>query len=298
MHWNSTEQIATYFDLLNETDGESQSLKKAISKKLAQIHPDKNGNEFANPETEHLWHELQSAKEFVEKVTATEAQTSEHQLIPISQMTELVRLITQSNSQPFETRLSSLKIEAREDARAKGMIPRIGSGVFAAVSAFLFTFSSSAKDHPLLGQWLQTSIAQYMLLAATLYSGMFFLMTWSRERRQETLVEFLSSEEGLRKTLANLFSERLHREENPRRFTLRELTAQLRPSYHREHSSVLLVLLGGQSISLSVADKIASLHVERLSKRGVIIELPQKALDRMFEVSRATFDELTKHRLA
>lgn len=293
MNWNSPEQIATYFGLRDAAEDDLEALRRAVTKKMASIHPDTNPDGFSDQETEELWHQLHSAKEFIEKaIASSRSESSGNQLIPVSQVTALVKSITQAGLQPAETRLSSLKVEAREDARSRGFIPRIGSGVFATISAFLFTFSSSAKDHPLLGEWLQTTTAQYFLLAAMLYSGMFFFMTWTRERRQETLVEFLSSEEGLRETMTNLFQRRSDRNEQFRRFTLRNLTEELRPSRHREHFSPLSVLFGGQYISRSVADQIAALHVERLVKRGVIIELPQKGLDRVFEVSRATYTEI------
>ena len=297
MKWNSTEQIATYFDLRGTDEDGLDALRRAITKKMASIHPDTNRDGFPNSETEELWHTLHSAKEFIEKSIASSGlESSQNQLIPVSQVTELVKSITQAGLQPVETRLLSLKTEARDDARSRGIVPRIGSGVFAAVSTFLFTFSSSAKDHPLMGGWLQTTMAQYILLAAMFYSGIFFLMTWTRERRQEELVEFLSTEDGLRETMIHLFRRHSEKHEHTRRFTLRGLTQELMPSRHWEHYSPFLVLFGRQYISRSLADKIAALHVERLLKRGVVIEHPQKGLDRVFEMSGATYEELKNNR--
>lgn len=293
MKWNNPEQIAAYFDLQGFEDGDLAALRRAVVKKMASIHPDKNPEKFSDPKNEELWHELNSAKEFIQdEAEITRPSSSGNEMIPISQVTELVKLITQSNSVPAATRVSELKNEARQDAHSRGFIPRVGSGAFAAVSAFLFTFSSSAKDHPLLGEWLQTTTAQYVLLVAMLYSGMFFVMTWARERRQEGLVEFLCSEEGLRETMIRLLDGRSDRN-HPRKFTLREFTEQLRPSRHRAHYSPLLVLFGGQHISRSIADQISSVQLERLTKRGIVVELPDKGLDRAFEVSRSAYDAIT-----
>jgi hypothetical protein len=297
MNWESSEQIAAFFDLREAAEGDLGALRRAVVKKMASIHPDSNESGFPDFETEELWHQLHSAKAFLdESLAMSKPDTPQNQMIPISQVKELVKIFSQVRSNSIESRLSSLKAEARGDARSRGMVPRIGSGAFAAICAFLFAFPSSAKDNPLIGHWVQTTAAQWILLIATAYSAAFFLMTWTRERRQEELTEFLSSEEGMRQTMIRMIERRARSDGHPRRFTLPEWTKQLMPNRHHEYFSPWLALIGGRNISRSLADKIATLHVERMAERSVIIELPQKGFDRVFEISPATYEELVNQR--
>lgn len=299
MTWNSPEQIATFFNIKDNDDKDLNSLRFSLTKKMASIHPDSNGGTFSDNETEQLWHELQSAKDFIEKSIAdSKSESSKNHMIPIDQVKELLGTFNQLGLQPVTTTISSLKAEARDDARSRGFIPRIGSGAFAAICTFLFAFPNSMKDNPIIGKWLENPMFQLILLVLILYSGVFFLMTWTRERRQAERVEFLSTEEGLRNTMIRLFQQRDKETEHPRRFTLRDFTKALGPSKYSANHPPISLLFGGGSISDSLADKIANLHISKLLSRGVIIETQQEGLDRTFEVSRVIFDELTEKQLS
>lgn len=278
MIWKSIEQVALYFQF-DDVKDDPERLRRAIKGKMKEVHPDPNGDKFENKSTKELWHQLQSAKEFVDE------QAKSTQLIPISQIATLVESLSGSGSYPIEARVTNLKAEARVESRSRNLIPRIGSGVFAAISGFLFTFSSSAKDHPLLGELIGSTIVQVFLLVMAFYSSVFFMLTWRRENLLEEKVGFLSSEEGVRETLIKLLKSR-KKQKQPRRFSLRDLTYEISGNRHGK-SSPSSLLLGDGSISASTADKIAGVQVDRLLKRGLIVELPQNSLEREFEVSPA-----------
>ncbi|NNR20427.1 hypothetical protein GBT08_19215 [Escherichia coli] len=290
MNWDSAEQIAAFFDFPDTLREDPVALRLAIIRKMASVHPDHHQGNFKDIETETLWDQLNSAKVFLDtQDKAAFLDQTSTQLIPLSQVTELVKVISQTGRNSIENSVSSLKAEARSDARSDGIVPRISSGVAATICAFLFAFPNTVKDNPIIGELLKNQQMQLMLLILSFFFAMLFMMTWSNEKRQEAKVDFLSTEEGLKHTLYKL-SRHIN---NSRRFAHNDLIQAIRPSSRNSRSSYLEVMnpfiFSSNRLSMSLADKIASLQLDKLKQRGMIIELPQTGLDRTYEFSETAY---------
>lgn len=301
MNWKDNKEIAAYFKFSNVMESDSSELRQAIVRKMASIHPDNNSGVFIDDESKNLWQHLNSAKEFIDNQSIEKSKGENHkQLIPMSQVMDLVKLITAAGTQTVGLTPSLIKSEVRSDTRTRAFLPRLGSGVFATLSAFFFTFPNTAKDNPIIGPWLQRPESQYYLLCVSLLSGWLFIRTWIQEKRQEELIDFLSSDEGLRRILSKMYCGYVGFNISERKFSLPDFTRaiNLRDSNRgsviaiviREHKSLLLG--STPKLSRSIVDKIALMQIEKLIQRGLIVELSHSGLDRTFELSEAVYNDI------
>ena len=294
MNWDSTEQIAIFFDFPEATHNDPVALRLAITRKMASVHPDNNQGDFEDIKTETLWNQLHSAKAFldVRGKTGIGDQTNT-QMIPLSQVTELVKVITEAGRPSLEASVSALKAEARSDARSDVTVPRISSGAIATICGFLFAFPNTVKDNPIFGHLLKYTEVQLFLFIMSFMFAMIFVMTWSNEKWQEQKVGFLSTEEGLKHTLSALN----HQNNNSRQFTHSNLTQAINPTsrygHFVSHEIMTSFMFGSKRLSMSLTDKIATLQLDKLKQRGVIIELPQAGLERTYEFSESAFRGFT-----
>lgn len=301
MNWKNNKEIAAYFKFSNVMGSDSSELRQAIVRKMASIHPDNNSGIFIDDESKNLWQHLNSAKEFIDNQSIEKSKGENHkQLIPMSQVMDLVKVITAAGTQTVSLTPSLIKSEVRSDTRTRAFLPRLGSGVFATLSAFFFTFPNTAKDNPIIGPWLQRPESQYYLLCVSLLSGWLFIRTWIKEKRQEELIDFLSSDEGLRRILSEMSCGYVGFNISERRFSLPAFTRAINLRYSNREPVIAKVIMGYKSLlfgsmpklSRSIVDKIALMQIEKLIQRGLIVELPHSGLDRMFELSEAAYNDI------
>ncbi|HBU6319966.1 hypothetical protein OIN57_06335 [Klebsiella pneumoniae] len=301
MNWKDNKEIAAYFKFSNVMESDSSELRQAIVRKMASIHPDNNSGIFIDDESKNLWQHLNSAKEFIDNQSIEKSKGENHkQLIPMSQVMDLVKVITAAGTQTVSLTPSLIKSEVRSDTRTRAFLPRLGSGVFATLSAFFFTFPNTAKDNPIIGPWLQRPESQYYLLCVSLLSGWLFIRTWIKEKRQEELIDFLSSDEGLRGILSEMSCGYVGFNISERKFSLPAFTRAINLRYSNREPVIARVIMGYKSLlfgsmpklSRSIVDKIALMQIEKLIQRGLIVELPHSGLDRMFELSEAAYNDI------
>lgn len=290
MNWQSVQQIAKELNL-KATPSDYDALKGELRSNLASIHPDKNGGAFAKKEDEDKYNAISSAYEFVNTVI-----DRSHALIPVSQLPAIIKAVRDAQVAPTQTQINALRTECRSESRVASrdryILPRIGSGTFAAVCGALFTFSGALAEHPILGQFAKNILFQYGLLIAAAYAGFFFLLTWLREMREESKVEWLMSDEGRRL----IFEYFLRKARDPigrnrnGRFAARQVVETiLEDSGHRLRFPSILdatMLFSRGRITSSVAEKIADMHLLELEQRGAIHRIGDPSIDVIYE-----FDE-------
>ncbi len=307
MHWQTPKHIVAHFQL-NAEDDSLDAIRKALKFRMADLHPDSNGGET----DDDVWDQLMSAKDFLD-----DFQDDSRALIPVSQIPALIQALNSAVQRSDVSPAERVRTSTREDIRGRVLLPRIGSGVFAAICAFLFTFSDKVKDHPVLGPWISTSQGQMILLAALLYSALFFVVTWISERAQETRVEWLMTEEGVEESLTRLLryspSGELHRST----FTSRELIALHEHDTARRHSIdwrgdnfsrrilelyirvfSMLLFLPSRRLPAAIAEKVTKGQIDLLVQQDLIRELPRNGFSRVYEVSndvRKTFQKDHSH---
>jgi len=287
MDWENTEQIINHFDLDASFD-DSEKIKKELRKKISQSHPDTNNQETQSHEQKKYWQELLEAKEFMDK-------ENNHQLISISQLPSLIKALTASELIPIDSRINNIKQEAHETLHRKNSLPRIGSGVFAAITGFLFTFSGSLSEHPVLGGLFSSYTSQIVLLALIFYSGVFFVFTWSKERKQEETITWLTSNAGVKKIISNVLREK-NKEENSSALILsaQDLVNEMHNRKQYNEHDPIRYILGSSQLPLQIAEKIASIQIDTLIERGVMAELPVNGFDKKYEISALAAKELCR----
>ncbi|EPF6087188.1 hypothetical protein DMB99_07060 [Proteus mirabilis] len=301
MNWKNNKEIAAYFNLPNITGNDTSELRQAIVRQMALLHPDNNSGIFIDDESKKRWQQLSSAKEFIDNQSIEKSMGENNkQMVPMSQVMDLVKVITATGTQTVSLTPSLIKSEVRSDVRIRAFLPRLGSGVFATLSAFFFTFPNTAKDNPIIGPWLQRPESQYYLLGVSLLSGWLFIRTWIQEKRQEELIDYLSSDEGLRRILSSMFCECFKFNMSERKFSLPDFTRaiKLRHSAREPHIARVMMaykslLLGSApKLSRTIIEKIALMQIEKLIQRGLVVELPHSGLDRIFEISEAAYNDI------
>jgi ribosomal protein S25 len=287
MNWRSTEDVIRSLKLSSDSK-DFNALKRELRTRLAEVHPDKNGGQFADEATEAEYNKISAAYEFI-----THASDDAHALIPVTQLPAIIKAVREAQVAPTQTQINSLKAECRTESRAmahdRHLLPKIGSGVFAAICAFLFTFSGSLADHPLLGMYAKNPMVQIGLLVVAASSGFFFIMTWSRERREEAKVEWLMSDQGRRDIFDKLLREARDPMSGRRKgqFTARQVVdAIMEKSGLHYRSSVSIMasfLFSRRGLSISVAEKITEVHLLELEKRGAIRRVEDPSIEAVYE---------------
>lgn len=284
MAWTSTDDIVKELKL-NSSSDDFNGLKSELRLKLAELHPDKKGGSFTSSDDEEKYNKVAAAYDFVNL-----SSQGSKALIPITQLPAIIKAVRDAQLAPTQSQVSQLRTECREesrfDARNRHTLPRIGSGVFAAICTFLFTFSSSLSEHPLLGFIAKNMVIQMTMVVLAAYAGIFFLLTWVRERKEEGLTDFIMSENGRREIFNNVLMVAGHKKFSVRNVmkTIQELFGSRRSDspFHIFTS----VFFAQPTVKSSIAEKIAQMHLLELEKRGAVHRVEVPSIDALFE-----FDE-------
>lgn len=266
MIWQTPKQVAD--DLGLPTDDDSpEAVRKALILRMAEAHPDSNGGKTDDA----LWQQLSSAKEFLERY-----REDSRALIPISQLPALIQALSAASRSADQSPAERMRDSTHIDIRGSVLLPRIGSGVFATICAFLFTFPRSVKDNPVLGELLSTSLGENVLLGSLCCSAFIFILTWIAERSRETRVELLMTEAGIEESLSRLYH--TARPGNVRfTFTSRDLVT-LHSHFRRRGA------LPSFSLPYTVAEKVARGQIGILLQQDLIREVPRTGFSRSYEV--------------
>jgi hypothetical protein len=154
--WLSVADVVRDLGLQSSPD-DRDAVRSEIRRAIAVIHPDHNGGTFANLDAQTQYERLVQALEFLDRPTSTA-------LIPIQHIPALVAAIKESLTPVAKDQTAvQARAEFRDTARAelhqRLFLPRIGSGVFAAVFAFLLTIGEKFREDPLLGWWVNSGSA-------------------------------------------------------------------------------------------------------------------------------------------
>ena len=194
-NWTSSSEIATEFGF-EQYASDIESLRTEIKKLVVSLHPDRNGGLFPSEADKTKFLRAKSAMDFLEAHSQ-----SAMAMIPVSQLPAVVSAVAQALALRTPSELNSLQasylVDARQRISRQFVLPKIGSGVFAAITGFLVAFPDKFEKHPLLGPVLEGSLAQYFLLTLLGYSALAFALVWYKERLAESRAEYLMSESAL-----------------------------------------------------------------------------------------------------
>jgi hypothetical protein len=290
MTWISPAEVVS--DLNLHPDGDSpEDILRCLRKELAALHPDKTHGKFPTAADEKRWHELTTAKEYVESVARGQLA-----MIPLNELPALIKSMREASQEPIAVRSSRLVAESRANIRQKTFFPKLTSGVFAAICGFLVAASGSLKDHPLFGHLLSYKGTQIGLLIVMFYAAVFFFMFWMREGKAERYLEWLLTGDGTRAILSRVLRSATANE-NGFIFTFRQLVAEISGRRRIDRSNMrmtdpLSMIVGSRRIDQALAEKTAKIVVDRLKEEQVIQELPKRGLNQNYQISKDVANEI------
>ncbi len=277
MDWNSIDDIIKELKL-NSSSDDFKGLKRELRAIMVKLHPDKTGGSFTSKNNEQRYIKASSALEYISGHSK-----DSQALVPVTALPAIIKAIHKAQLAPVQ--ISQLRTEAREEnrinVRSRITLPRIGSGVFASICVGLFTFSSSLEGHPILSIF-NSFVAQLILLSFAIYAGIFFILTWVMEHRQEELVGYLISEDGRYQIFEPLLS--------LGQFSLHDVLKTIRELLRQRQRSSMLILFGARRIQPSIIEKIADIHLLELENRGVIHRLDIPSINPLYKI-----DENLRH---
>jgi hypothetical protein len=280
--WFSTSNIAEEFGLTAYAK-EPEALRNELRKIVSELHPDKNAGNFKTDADKEKFLRAKEALEFLD----AEIQNS-GALIPIAQLPAVIKAVSEAlavrPSVDTNSLHSTMLAETRSHLSRRFAVPKIGSGVFAAISGFLVTFSDKFEKNAILGPFLNDRVGQMFLLTLMAYSGLFFLMMWYREKRAEARAEYLMSESALRDIFEKVASDA--RTNTPAgRVSSRQImeaAQDVAGFFHWSRANPFAFFSPG--IDLATIEKATTLQTQRLVERRLLKRLELPSVDTWYEV--------------
>lgn len=274
-------------------------LRREIRAELRNLHPDRNEGDFQDGEARERFAHLANA---LAELDSDGASTS---LVPLATVAPMVSAIVEALGQLPSREASAteqrqaLMIEARQEARHRFRLSRLGSGSIAAVVSGLWLIPtvtaawgnanvSSALDAsivaPLFGQPLFEPIA----FGVALYAWLFFGLTWFMEQNDLARIDWITTDEA-RSTLltrAVLSARQRGDADSITKADLREALGRgLRPAF-------ILRFLGAREVSASFLDRVVSQHVTELTSQGVLTPSEDTSLSPRYVVAEKVAEDL------
>lgn len=278
--WQSILEIKDEFELTYIEDDNLALLTK-LKEKRAELHPDKNGGEFTSDDQQKSYHRMDAAISFLESKIE-----DSKELIPLSQLPTIIDSIATSiakQNKPSATQIQrDLKSDFRSELSRKYITPKIGSGVFAGVSAFLFTKAGDFADHPLLSSYLGGDIGLAVLGQVFIISSLFFVFTWIREKKEEGLASYLMTDSALKQ----IFSAVKSHMNDDGIVTTSDIRGALTFGDRYRHIRTPLDLFFPirPKLSPEAIDRILEIQLAKLLERKVLEELGKPGLEKSYKV--------------
>jgi hypothetical protein len=288
--WKSVEDFITEFSLKREPH-EIDGIVRDLKERKRHLHPDRTGGKFSSLQEEETFHRLEQALNYVKTMRSVSlAKHDSLALVIEAAVDKALARREQVEAKGTEQEISLIS-KSREVSRRRHVFPRISSGVLFLVSAFCFTVQSRIEAVPALRSLGQSRVFSATSLLVALISAVFFVLTWLSERKAEENAEYMTSEEGLRNTLAHLgdslLSTSAEQMGTKLRFAITDYFSAIR-SVGRQGP---LERLMGSGFGPRLTEDLANSHIQKLLQRHLVEEDHESRMDRQFLVE----EKLAKH---
>lgn len=264
-------------DPIPETE---EKLRKEIRSRLRDLHPDRNAGDFVDADARERFNQLSTA---LAQIDAPGAETS---LVPIGTVAPMVSSIIEAlghvgqlatASESITAQRRALRAEAREEARHRFRLSRLGSGSIAALASGLWMLPSlgtafgnenvsTALEASMIGPLYAWPLAEPVLFGLALYGWLFFALTWFMEQNDLARIDWVTTDEArgtLLKRAVLAARQRGDADSLTKADLLGALGRGLRPT-------LVLRLLGARDVSASFLDRVTDQHVAELTAQGVL----------------------------
>lgn len=276
--------------------GEQESadaLRREIRTELRDLHPDRNGGDFASATSKERFSELSDALALLDSGSSTS-------LVPMDTVAPLVTTILEAMegrqvaapSGPSKREL--LRAAARQEAALRFRVPRYASAGLGAVVTSLWVLPNlvSAAGSPGVANALQASMLGPLFGNPTLdavffgvmvYAWIFFGLTWVMEQNDLSRIDWVTTDEARSTLLRRAVTAGSGTVSKAR---LRDLVGK---TFNR---GIVLKLLGARDVSPSFLDEVVDQHVSDLVGRGVLLPVEGASLSPRYEVAQQVIEEI------
>lgn len=268
-------------------------LRKRIRAELRDLHPDKNEGDFESGEARERFTQLSNA------LVRLDSDAGSTALVPLSTVAPMVSAIVEALGQvgreasPLEQRQAILS-EAREEARHRFRLSRLGSGSVALVVSALWmiptlatVFGSdnvtSALQASIVAPLFAHPLFEPIAFGVALYAWLFFGLTWFMEQNDLSRIDWITTDEarGVLLTKAILMARQRGDTDSVTKADLRNALGRgLRPAF-------ILRFLGARDVSASFLDRVVGQHLAVLTAQGVLTPAPEAGLSPRYTVAES-----------
>lgn len=279
-HFTSIEMIKNQFGL----DGESvEDLRPKLRTMQAKLHPDKNGGNFIDEDSESQYHKLDEAISFIDSIN-----DGSH-LVTISAVTELTKAVTTlvaaKNEDSGKDALLSTEINRSiESYSSRLKIPKIALTAISVAISAIWIFPSSVKEHPVLSQFInfESATTNIVWLYMLLFAVGFWVITWRREERTKKYQESLKTE-SVQNRLFNNFIDSVDRNS----FTLEEFVEFIIRRDERYRRPTSIFFGSSRQIDSPLAHATAEVILERALKRKALTSSNSGSISTVYRIVSA-----------
>jgi len=256
-----------------------ERLRKEIRAQLRDLHPDRNAGDFADQNARERFSRLSTA------LAQIDADTAATSLVPIGTVAPMVSSIIEALGQSGQldaqrsatAQRRALRVEAREEARHRFRLSRLGSGSLAAVASGLWSLPTlvagfgtdqveGALQASIIGPIFAHPLSEPILFGVALYAWLFFALTWFMEQNDLARIDWVTTDEARGRLLRQAVLNARQRGD-PDTITKADLRGALgsglRPTW-------VLRLLGARDVSASFLDRVTTQHIGELTADGVL----------------------------
>ena len=277
-------------------------LRKQIRAELRDLHPDRNAGDFSAPEARERFAQLSNA------LVEIDSDTSATSLVPVSTVAPMVTAIIEALGQAgqLEPREASstaqrqaIRVEAREEARHRFQLSRIGSGFVAALvtglwllpmvtAAFGSDSVSNALQASILAPMFAHPLSEPILFGLALYGWLFFALTWFMEQNDRSRIDWVTTDAArgalMRRAIA---SARVRGEQDSiTKADLRDAVgSRFRPIF-------ALRALGVRDVTASFLDRVVGHHITELVAQGALTPSESASLSPRYLIAESVTSEL------
>lgn len=302
MKWKTIQEIKEYFKI-DQSISDLKQIRDELKYSLSQLHPDKSNGEFKTAWQKEEFNKINDAVEFIDKISSTSTS-----LITIENVNEIIKTITQTlqdKKEPISTSSNKeLKKEYKKELNQTYSKIKIGSGSIACISTALLSMSQFFSENKVLEPFYKIPQIHLILLSLLILSGIWFLLTWFGERKEEQRKEWLFSEEGKIGTLSSVLrSNIIKEEEDIKYFSVIDYikVLRLKKSYYsiirikRFIMKVKFALIGNPRLSQNLAEQIAQSQLNDFENRGIIKRSAKKSVETLFEIDKEYCEQIEKN---
>ncbi len=285
---------------MSSTPESMELLRKEIRTELRDLHPDLNDGDFADSEASERFAELSRVLAELDSDGAATA------LVPVATVAPMVSAIIGALGQvgqlqpqgasPAEQH-QAIRLEARDEARHRFRLSRLGSGFIATFVSALWVLPtvaavwgnvSAAIEASIVAPLFAYALFEPITFAIALYAWIFFALTWFMEQNDLTRIDWITTDEcrSLLLKRAILAARQRGDVDTITRADLRDaLGRRLKPSF-------ILRLFGARDVSGSFLDRVVSQHTQELTAQRVLIPAEEASLSPRYVVAESVSREV------